>query len=220
MANLKTAKKYHFLYKTTNLLNDQFYIGIHSTNNLNDEYLGSGLRLKRSIKKYGRENFRLEILEYFNSRDLLVECEKNLVNENLLNDPLCMNLRPGGTGGFISTEYCRMGAIAANKILWNDVEFRKRNAERNKNRILTEESRIKLSISKQGINNPFYGKTHTDEFRKKISEINSKRQSGINNSNYGTCWITNGIDSKRIKKEDTVPDGWRYGRVMKKSLNF
>jgi hypothetical protein len=28
-------------------------------------------------------------------------------------------------------------------------------------------------------------------------------------------WITNGVESKTIKKIDLIPDGWVKGRIMK-----
>ena len=37
---------------------------------------------------------------------------------------------------------------------------------------------------------------------------------GENNNQFGTCWITNGVESKKIKKEEIIPDGWKLGRVM------
>ena len=80
--------KYYFVYKTTNILNNQFYIGMHSTNNLNDGYLGSGIRLRRSIRKYEIDNFKFEILEFLPDHGSLKEKEKQLVNEDILKDPI------------------------------------------------------------------------------------------------------------------------------------
>ena len=48
----------------------------------------------------------------------------------------------------------------------------------------------------------------------KISKTMKNKQNGINNSQYGTMWITNGIENKKIKKLDTIPDGWYKGRIM------
>ena len=96
----RVQHKYHFIYKTTNLKNGKFYIGMHSTSNLDDGYLGSGDKLRRSIRKYGKENFKLEILEYFENRELLSKREKELINEDVLKDPMCMNLKVGGEGGW------------------------------------------------------------------------------------------------------------------------
>jgi len=88
------------LYKTTNIVNNKFYIGMHTTSNLNDGYLGSGKYLKNSIKKYGIENFKVEILEFFDDRNTLASNEKLTINEDMLKDPLCMNIKGGGFGGF------------------------------------------------------------------------------------------------------------------------
>lgn len=51
-----------YIYRITNLINGKTYIGQHMYKSVNDDYFGSGKHLIRSIKRYGRENFRKDIL--------------------------------------------------------------------------------------------------------------------------------------------------------------
>ena len=87
------------IYKTTNLLNGMFYIGKHQTEDPNDGYYGSGLHLQRAIKKYGKENFKKEVLFIFDNEVQMNEKERELVNEDLVNNPMCYNMMIGGEGG-------------------------------------------------------------------------------------------------------------------------
>jgi len=90
--------QYHIVYKTTNTVTNKFYIGVHSTNNLNDDYLGSGINLTRSIKKYGRDSFSREILFTFSSRDEASRKEREVVNEDFVNRRDTYNMSVGGLG--------------------------------------------------------------------------------------------------------------------------
>lgn len=221
MVNSNKLKTYHFLYKTTNLLNGKFYIGIHSTSNLNDGYLGSGKKLRYSIRKYGKENFKLEILEFFDSRELLVEREKELVNTDLLKEPLCMNLKHGGTGGLTNEEHSQKFHKAGGRTVMQLLS--KRHLHRLKTDNLYRNdwlNKTKNGVIAAGYEmGTFCGKTHTDETKRKIGEANSKKQKGEKNSQFGKIWITNGTENKKIKKEEIIPVGWEMGRVVKKLQN-
>lgn len=94
-------KKYHYFYKITNTINNHFYYGVHNTDDLNDGYMGSGVRLHKAYKKYGIENFKKEILKFFDSAKEAFDYEESVVNETLVYDKNCYNLQCGGKGGFI-----------------------------------------------------------------------------------------------------------------------
>ena len=89
-------KKFHYFYKITNLINNHFYYGIHSTDDLEDGYMGSGSRLHRAYEKYGIENFEKEILKFFDSREELESYESFIVNEDLIKCNECYNVSLGG----------------------------------------------------------------------------------------------------------------------------
>lgn len=86
----------HIIYKITNNINGKYYIGRHSTNNIDDGYLGSGIGIVNAIAKYGKENFTKEIIAEAFSRDALWEIEKEIVNIDVVEDPQSYNMAYGG----------------------------------------------------------------------------------------------------------------------------
>jgi group I intron endonuclease len=85
------------IYKTTNLINGKQYIGRDSHNNPN--YLGSGTLLKNAIKRYGKENFKKEIIEECTSFQHLIKREEYWLNYyNAGNNPLFYNLHNDSYG--------------------------------------------------------------------------------------------------------------------------
>jgi len=119
--NKEQIMKYYTIYKTTNLINNKFYIGLHATDNLNDGYLGSGIFLKKAIKKYGKENFKKEILHILNTKKEMISKEKEIVNEEFVKRNDTYNMTKGGYG---------LSTLSEEKRLETIEKIRKSNKER------------------------------------------------------------------------------------------
>ena len=216
---------FYTVYKITNLVNNKIYIGVHKTSNLEDDYMGSGLLIRKSIEKYGLENFKKEYISIFDNAEDMFNMESELVNEEFINREDTYNLKQGGYGGlFTSKEKLKLGRVNANKNgaliqakkaldkLFADTDWVKNKSEKF----------LKTMNEKYSDNafKTFEGKNHTEETKKRIGEANSKHQLGEGNSQFGTMWIHNSElkESKKIKKEEFSTweqDGWLKGRKMK-----
>jgi len=213
---VRQEKKFHYIYKITCNVTNRYYIGMHSTDNLNDGYFGSGKRLWFSINYHGKKNHVKEILEWLPTRQLLKEREKDIVNKELLGDVLCMNLQLGGEGGFSCEEHRR-------KFLEKAVTMTIENKEKIKERktwLFNNDTDWSENYSKQMTKNSkgnksLTNKQHSEKTKKFLSNLKKGTGVGKANSQYGTCWITKDELNKKINKEDIdkwLNEGWVKGR--------
>ena len=209
----RREKKYHYLYKTTNLINGKFYIGMHSTDDLNDGYLGSGTYLWYSIKKHGKENFKIKIIEFFKTRKELSEREKELVNEDLLNESLCMNLKPGGQNPPLFGKY--NGFYGKKRTKEHKEKMLDGLLKKLKDPIFNKLRNDKISKINKGRDNGKWKNRKHKETSKQLMKEKAKLRIGNKNSQFETCWIYKNNKNKKIKKdqiENWVLDGWIKGR--------
>ena len=91
------------LYRITNKLSGEYYIGKHNGVGQKGKngglYWGSGERIRNQVKKYGADNFKYEVL-VISTQEYIYELEENIVTLNLIeSDSKCLNLMGGGFGG-------------------------------------------------------------------------------------------------------------------------
>ena len=209
----RKAHNIHYIYKTTCNVTGKYYVGMHSTSNLDDGYLGSGKRLRYSIRKHGVDNHTKEILEYLPTREALVLREIEIITKELVEEPMCMNLMCGGQGGFISEEQQKHRSICAGnalaKKLKEDSEFREKHRQQVSKNMVKAHKGGKIKYDN------FKDKNHSDKSKKLMSDSKKGTGTGETNSQYGTCWIMKDDINKKVKKEDLdtwVNEGWVKGR--------
>lgn len=218
-------KTHNYVYIVTNLTDDKQYVGDHSTNNIDDGYLGSGLYLKRAIKKHGKENFKKEILEFFpikkNSFD---NQEKFIIKYNTLS-PNGYNISPKGGLGVNkchSEETMQKLRNHKSKEHKQNISYSKQ-GEKNPmyGKHMTEKTKqqiIKSNMLRVGEKNPMYGKHRSEEIKEKLKIINTGKKLSdehkrhISESHEGKFYITNEIITKQLKKDNNIPEGWKLGR--------
>ena len=215
----RAERKHHYIYKITYKVTNRFYIGMHSTDNMDDGYFGSGKRLWFSINYHGKENHEKEILEFCSTRAELKKREKEIVTKELLQEDLCMNLVVGGEGGgFVDEDHLKRFQSAGTKA-GNLAYIEKVNTDKKFQKFLSNRfTSVMLKKHREGKvkYDTFTGKKHSEDTKKLMSQIKKTQGLGNANSQYGTCWITRDGENKKIKKEELdsyVNNGWIKGRT-------
>ena len=210
-------KRKHTVYLITNLKNSKIYVGVHSTKNAMDDYMGSGYHLKFSQKKYGIENFKKEIIAIFDNRKDALELEKGIVNEDFVKRDDTYNLMRGGNGIKLDSWNCK--EITKQRISKSNTgkkrtpEMNKRQSELRKGKKLSPETCKKIG---DGNRNKYV----SPETKKKQSEAAKGNTTG-----QGRVWVSNeelGInrfvlpDSPQYK--ELLEQGYKVGRYKTEAL--
>lgn len=163
-----------------------------------DIYWGSP---KTHKDKWNTMMFHKTILDVFETSEEMLEEENRLIKPVYKTDPHCLNENFGGRINYTP-------------------EVRKKMKDFASERIHSSETKQKLSSRHSGQNNPFHGRKHSVESLRKQKESFSEieHNKGSKNPMFGKMWITNGLESYRINKNDSIPEGYRKGRVIKSSI--
>jgi hypothetical protein len=167
------------IYKITNLINNKIYIGKDTTSDKN--YYGSGILIKKSIKKYGKENFKKEILEECDTNDKLCDREKYWINfYNSTNLTIGYNISKGGDGGDTLSNNPNINEIKS-KIS----KFRKGKKYEDilpLDKVLLYKQKLSISSSdrlKGKTLEDLYGIERAKEIKEKLSNSQKNRQSNL-----------------------------------------
>jgi group I intron endonuclease len=153
-----------YIYKTTNLINGRCYIGKKNKSVFDENYYGSGIALQSAIKKYGRENFTIEVLHWANTINELNQLERNSIALYEGSGKL-YNIARGGNGGDTTTNH-------PNKI--SIVKERGNKIKEWHQSLTTDEKSIrskKISSSKKGKTNGHTGLKHSKSTIEKMKQL-------------------------------------------------
>lgn len=211
----------YYIYETRNLINEKIYIGAHSSNKENDDYLGSGTLLVKAIQKYGKESFSKTILEYFDSEEAMYAKEAEIVNKNFVMQENNYNISLGGRGG-----WTKSNEIIAKKRL-TDSEWAIQTSQNISNGVKQAIADGKCRCATKEFNKIRTEKSRTPEAiaKRKNTYAERKHQQGSNHALYGRKVVHHpDIGWIWININDTqkyIDDGWVEGKgnMLKVPLN-
>ena len=137
---------YTFTYETKNKINGKIYVGVHSTSDLTDGYLGSGKLFNRALAKYGEESFQCTVLKFFNTVEEAFAHEKEIVNESFLKRDDVYNIKLGGHGGWdhVNSDLDKIAEMGKNRLGNKNGMFGKKHSNETKEQISKNKTGHKL----------------------------------------------------------------------------
>ena len=91
----------HYVYAIVNKINLKLYFGSHSWDGagVDPTYYGSGTIIKQAVKKYGKENFIVYPIKFYNTVEECRSAEQELLTKyDIANNIYCYNLKNGAVG--------------------------------------------------------------------------------------------------------------------------
>lgn len=168
---------YGIVYKATNLVNNKVYIGC-TINTLEERMkqhfskVGDGCYFHNALGKYGKDNFRWDIIDYADTVEELSNKEVYWIDyyQSFTDKNKGYNSTSGGEISKKISEDVKRKISAGNKGKIISEETREKLSKALSGRIVSEETKKKQSMALSGKNNPMFGKKLTDEQKKKIGQ--------------------------------------------------
>ena len=178
-------KPFGYVYKTTNKINGKIYIGLKQKSTFDTSYLGSGNLIQRSIKKYGKDAFRVEVLDWAPDKKSLDLLEQYYIKMYRATDnSIGYNIANGGQGGNLGVE------------INNKISKKLRSHPSNlagKRSIIDCNGNIKYISKEADLPNGWaYGNYSSEKMK-----------------------ITNGKKEHIVNKDSKIPEGWHRGSTLK-----
>ena len=192
-----------YIYRITNLINGKTYIGQHKYKKLNDSYMGSGVLIKRAIKKHGIENFKKEILEFnIPTVELANDWEQMYILFERAKGKSEYNIANGGNGTGTVSEETKRKMSKLNKGRKHSEETKRKISEANKGKSRNK-GHIPWNKDKKGLQTPpNKGIPLTEEQKKNLSKVRK-----------GLRWFNNGEISIMCFE---CPEGFIPGRIYQR----
>lgn len=218
----------NIVYITTNLINKKQYVGSHKTNNIDDNYLGSGKIIVKSIKKYGKENFKRKILKECETIEEARKLEETYIKQYNTLNPNGYNISPNG-GIMLFTGHSTMSKQKISRSLKGSTyeniygikadKMKEKRSKERKGLKFSNKWRKNLSLSHKG-------QIVSEETRKKISKVHKGKFVSneicekISKSKIGNKQIHNSLTSqnKFVKSSELelyLKNGWKTGFLKK-----
>ena len=202
---------YGYIYITTNNINGKKYIGQHK-GTFNTNYLGSGKLLKRAVKKYGKDNFTVSLIQYANNSDELNELEIKYIAELKESGQANYNLAKGGN--CIGSIYNYMTPDEIKKFKENMSKIQKKIKQYHSPEELEEKRKRAIERNKSDFMRKVCVKRNKERvWRKETLEKMSIKMAN-NKINSGKKYINKDGIRKMILKEELnyyLENGWNLG---------
>lgn len=217
------SKLIYSVYKITNRINNKVYIGFTSRDVMIrfKEHIRSSrhnptYHLHKSINKYGKKNFVIEsIFSSFDQQDSLLKESYFIDLYQSMNHKIGYNTSLGGEGN-------TMTSLTKQKLSIMRKEYYQTNKHHFLGKKLSEEHKLNIKLNHHnctGNDNSFFGKQHTSQTKKTISE----KMSGSNHPTSKQLkiitptktFIVDGI--KQFCRDEDISSSLMF-RVIKKYL--
>lgn len=230
---------YGYIYLTTFLPTGKIYVGKRVKSRFDENYVGSGVKIKNLIKKYGKSEFETHIIDTADTDDELQQKEIFwIANYNSTDDTIGYNIALGGNGAQLEhqSDETKQKISIANKGKKRTIECKTQMSEDRLGSKWINNGKENKLVRRYDLDTYIFegsswnygmlpgrkGCVKSEESKLKCSNSHKgKKHSETWNYNHNQSlkskhfhWYTNGETNLHIAEGNPIPDGFYRGRYV------